>query len=131
MLKVILELGDVDKMLTPQAMSAWFITALSFCRKMISLLRRLCELLDLQPSFVGRSYAKERAKVSSRGRKDADLEDLRIAIDIAYKEWTDAERYFNNVTDPDLVDHAIYSLRAAEQKYSYFLKKARSQMSRM
>jgi hypothetical protein len=33
--------------------------------------------------------------------------------------------YLDSVTDPDLVDHAIYSMEAAEKKYIYLLKQAK------
>jgi hypothetical protein len=43
----------------------------------------------------------------------------------AWKEWGYAKQYFNMVTEPDLVDLAIYSMSVAEKKYIYLLKKAR------
>lgn len=49
-------------------------------------------------------------------------------IEEARREWLRAGSYFENVTDPDLIDHAIYSVRAAEKKYMYLLKRARQTM---
>lgn len=46
------------------------------------------------------------------------------AVDKARAEWQAARLYFENVTDPDLVDHAIYMLEAAERKYMYLLRHA-------
>jgi hypothetical protein len=43
----------------------------------------------------------------------------------AKKEWRDAQGYYNSVYDKDLVDHAVYMMQAAEQKYVYLLKLAR------
>ncbi|MCE5286622.1 MAG: YaaL family protein [Pelosinus sp.] len=43
----------------------------------------------------------------------------------AKKEWRDAQGYYNSVYDKDLVDHAVYMMQAAEQKYIYLLKLAR------
>lgn len=43
----------------------------------------------------------------------------------AHTEWKQAESYFENVTDPDLVDHAIYQIEAARTKYTYLLRIAR------
>lgn len=40
----------------------------------------------------------------------------------ARKEWNSAKKYFNSVTDPDLIDYAIYLIEAAEAKYSFLLK---------
>ena len=44
----------------------------------------------------------------------------------AYAEWQAAENYFDNVSDPDLVDFAIFDMQAARKKYAYMLKKARA-----
>ncbi|NPV54214.1 MAG: YaaL family protein [Firmicutes bacterium] len=54
---------------------------------------------------------------------------LADAVEKARREWLLAKSYFNSVTDPDLVDHAIYAARAAEKKYIYLLKKARQEDS--
>lgn len=43
-------------------------------------------------------------------------------IESAKKEWEDAKNIFENVSQPDLVDYAIYKIEAAEQKYIYLLK---------
>ncbi|MFS8542028.1 MAG: YaaL family protein [Tissierellales bacterium] len=43
----------------------------------------------------------------------------------AYREWRMNEEYFEWVTDPDLIDYAIYEIKASKIKYSYFLKKAK------
>ncbi|MGM0502315.1 MAG: DUF2508 family protein [Bacillota bacterium] len=43
-------------------------------------------------------------------------------IEEAREEWIKAKKYFNIVSDPDLIDHAIYLLGAAERKYEYLLK---------
>jgi len=42
----------------------------------------------------------------------------------AHAEWQAAQAYFENVTDPDLVDHAIFAIEAAERKYMYLLRHA-------
>lgn len=47
------------------------------------------------------------------------------AVEQARLEWVAARTYFETVTDPDLIDHAIYLLEAAQRKYEYVLKKAR------
>lgn len=41
----------------------------------------------------------------------------------ARREWQKTKNYFDNVSDPELVDHAAYLMRAAESKYMYLLKK--------
>ena len=47
------------------------------------------------------------------------------ALKMAHFEWKEAENYFQNVTDPDLIDFAIYNMEAAKTKYIYLLKEAR------
>ncbi|MEW6229210.1 MAG: DUF2508 family protein [Bacillota bacterium] len=49
------------------------------------------------------------------------------AADLAREEWLRASAYFDEVVDPDLIDYAAYSLRAAERKYVYLLKRVRQE----
>ncbi len=53
--------------------------------------------------------------------KEKDFFDL---VDEARQEYRVALSQFNHVSDPDMVDHAIYAMVAAEKKYTYLLKKA-------
>jgi hypothetical protein len=46
-------------------------------------------------------------------------------LEQAWQEWRHARLYFNNVTDPDLIDYAIFYMGATEKKYIYLLKRAR------
>ncbi|KAB3532232.1 DUF2508 family protein [Alkaliphilus serpentinus] len=48
-------------------------------------------------------------------------------IRIAHDEWKSAEVFFENVTEPDLIDHAIYKMEAAKSRYIYLLKKAKEE----
>lgn len=48
-------------------------------------------------------------------------------VEQARREWLSAQNYYNSVSDTDLVDHAVYLMQAAEKKYMYLLKKARSE----
>lgn len=43
----------------------------------------------------------------------------------AKREWLNARNYFDNVSDPELIDHAAYLLKAAESKYMFFLKQVK------
>jgi hypothetical protein len=56
--------------------------------------------------------------------KEVDLSEI---VEAARQDWVMAQRYYNNVSDPDLVDHAVYQIQAAEKKYAYLLKQARRQ----
>lgn len=64
--------------------------------------------------------------MQQKGKFQGKLEQLADAIKEAKEEWWAAERLFAEVTDPDLVDQAIYMMEAAERKYMYLWKLARS-----
>jgi len=55
-----------------------------------------------------------------------ELVEIAEAIREAKNEWIAAQRFFAEVTDPDLVDQAIYRLEAAERKYMYLWKEVRN-----
>lgn len=50
---------------------------------------------------------------------------LADSVKHARTEWLNSQAYFETVSDPDLVDHAIYMMGATEKRYTYLLKKAR------
>ncbi|GFN35708.1 DUF2508 family protein [Tepidimicrobium xylanilyticum] len=60
-----------------------------------------------------------------KGRKKTEEEKMMENLKRAHEEWKNKEIYFQWVTDPDLVDHAIYELEASKIKYIYLLKKVR------
>lgn len=41
----------------------------------------------------------------------------------AMEQWQEARRYFESVSDTDLVDYAIYEAEAARRKYMLLLKR--------
>jgi|GEM_PF-572773 len=52
--------------------------------------------------------------------------DFFTIMEQARQDRDDARSYFNCVTDPDLVDHAIYLQDAAEKKFVYLIKTAKT-----
>lgn len=63
-------------------------------------------------------------------QKDVDNnKDLYISLENAKKEWEEAKNIFENASEPDLVDYAIYNIEAAERKYVYLLRKIKSECS--
>lgn len=48
----------------------------------------------------------------------------------AHREWLAAREFFDHATDPDLIDYAILSLKAAEKRYVYLWKRARQRQGR-
>ena len=45
----------------------------------------------------------------------------------AYIDLKNAELFFENANDPDLIDYAVFRLEAAKARYSFFLKKAKEE----
>ena len=60
-----------------------------------------------------------------KDNKEQALDEFFLSLHKAQEEMYDAENFFDNVVDPELVDHAIYKMEAAKSKYIYLLKQAR------
>lgn len=58
-------------------------------------------------------------------RYDGEYFDILQAVNQAHAEWMNAQNYFNSVSEPELVDYAIYNMEAARKKYIYMLKQAK------
>ncbi len=54
-------------------------------------------------------------------------EDYFFLVEQARREWQSAKDRFDQICDPDLIDHAIYNLEAAERRYIYLIKKAKEE----
>ena len=63
----------------------------------------------------------KKLKAKEKTEEEKILENLKKA----HEEWKSKEEYFQSVTEPDLVDHAIYELEASKIKYIYLLKKVK------
>lgn len=72
-------------------------------------------------------YLKEMAAAKEEYSDCFNYENYELINEVrkTMKELKDAEIYFQNVTDPDLVDHAIYKLESLRKKYIYLIKKAK------
>lgn len=70
--------------------------------------------------LFGRDMDEVRAPMAEHSALAADVERAR-------QEWLTARSYFDSVTDPRLVDYAIYSIGAAEKRYMFLLDEARRQ----
>ena len=47
------------------------------------------------------------------------------SLEKALAAWKDAQNYFDNVSDPDLIEFAIYEMKAAQHRYEYMIKCAK------
>ncbi len=79
-------------------------------------MRMLLSLSEIWNAIVGRQAT--RPKQSTMSAED----DLQRQVDIARAEWQAAQQYFETVSDPELVDHAIFALEAAQRKYNYLFR---------
>lgn len=51
-------------------------------------------------------------------------------VEKARQEWQAAISLFNNASEKELIDHAIFALNAAERRYVFLLKEAREEKER-
>jgi hypothetical protein len=51
------------------------------------------------------------------------IDDERIRS--AYREWEDAKNFFDYVSEPELVDYAVYAIEAAKRRFLYMLRQCR------
>lgn len=73
-------------------------------------------LLGKRTAYGGRKKAG-----GDSGKKDQAFSQ----VDEAKQEWLAALSLFHNVSEEELIDHAIYALNAAERRYFFLLKKSR------
>lgn len=56
---------------------------------------------------------------------------LRESVEQAKRDWLCATAYFEQVSAPELVDYAVYQVKAAERRYMYLLQQARDHPAAM
>lgn len=64
--------------------------------------------------------------VNNQEENGKNKDNLYINLKNAKKEWENAKNIFENVSDPDLVDYAIYNVDAKEKRYMYLLKQIKN-----
>lgn len=63
--------------------------------------------------------------LSKKLKYSEEQKELIKAIEEAREELTTARQYFESVSDPQLVDYAIYKEQAAKARFTYLLKQAK------
>ncbi|MBR4944195.1 MAG: DUF2508 family protein [Peptococcaceae bacterium] len=53
--------------------------------------------------------------------------DLILELEEARKQWRNMQSVYNEVSDPALIDAVIYQVIAAERRYEYLLRLAKSE----
>lgn len=72
------------------------------------------------------------SKLAAWKRTDRDLEDNpsifteENMIEEAHQALLQAQNLFSRVEDPDMIDYAIYSMKAAEERFDYLVKSIKS-----
>jgi len=87
-------------------------------KKQSDFIRKITEfILNLQVKKGGKKKIPE--------IEQKQVLDCSYLLEQARKEWLAALSFFNNVTEKELVDQAIYALNAAEKRYFFLLKEQR------
>lgn len=58
-------------------------------------------------------------------RRQQEYDQYAQEVQRAYQQWQDAQNFFQNVSEPELVDFAIFDVEAARRRYMYLLNKVR------
>ncbi len=58
-------------------------------------------------------------------QKEIKEKDIMKAIKEAYEQWESAKSYFEEVTEPRLIDYAIFLESAARMRYTFLVEEAR------
>ncbi|WP_231637338.1 DUF2508 family protein [Paenibacillus sp. FJAT-27812] len=53
------------------------------------------------------------------------MDEIRLEIAAAHREWENANRYFNHAHGKDQIDYAIYCMITAEKRYDMLLRLAK------
>lgn len=83
---------------------------------------------DVDRALGDEAALAEAEKISPHRKVDPRVVD---EVKDALQEWHDATTYFESVSDPDLVDFAIYDMEATRRKYMYLIKRTRSERPNM
>lgn len=74
--------------------------------------------------FFGRLYRRVPLTDGTAGADESP--DLSELVEQAKNEWVTAQALFDSVNAPEMVDHAIHLIVAAEKKYTYLLREAKA-----
>lgn len=82
------------------------------------------------------AFEAQQAEAMYDGDMPGDAQSFRYRVDPnikhevneALRQWQEATTYFESVSDPDLVDFAIYDMEASRRKYMYLIKRTRGDM---
>jgi len=81
-------------------------------------------LLEALARWWRRSRGRGADAAGGAGNAGAAVGEVDL-VEQARREWQAARSLFENVSDPELIDHAIHRMTAAERRYMFLIKEAR------
>lgn len=78
-------------------------------------------------AYIGKLTGRLAGMKNGMLSEDTDRESREMleCVQKAMTEWCEAEQFFENVSEPELVDYAIFRIEACKKRYTYLLKKAK------
>lgn len=83
------------------------------------------EIKKRQWQEILKNISKKVARELERERIQEEHKEFIQLVNQAKEDWEIAQNYFEEVTDPDLIELAIYKMQAAKVFYMYLLKEAK------
>jgi len=87
-------------------------------------------MFDAVASLVRGRTPDEHENDFAENEARAAYQDLACEVEQARQDWIAARAYFEAVSDPELVDHAIHLVLASEKRYAYLLKEVKETYAR-
>lgn len=76
----------------------------------------------IQPSSFNRYFSRQSEALDEKTEK---IEELKMNIQDAYREWQSALENFENAECKDMIDYYSYRIKASQIRYEYLLRKAK------
>lgn len=91
-------------------------------------MRETIHLLDGRAAGARKRGMRQRLAnwLAANAKRLALREANRYGADEALADLKNAERYFETVCEPELVDFAVYRIEAARRRYAYYLREAKT-----
>jgi hypothetical protein len=83
------------------------------------------ELIKRQWQEFLRLFTKQEKVDLVEQRLEQERRDFIEIVNKAKNEWIESQNYFENVSNPDLIDLAIYRMEASKIFYMYLIKEAK------
>lgn len=75
--------------------------------------------------FAGRLWERAKDYIFMGERLPADEFGPERMLELAQQELESAYNLFSRAEDPDMIEYAVFNLKAAEKRYDYLIKRAK------